>query len=180
VTREFSQWAAGESESTAGRYPESLLLFRRGLLWILIRRRDMDDRNRVPKFHDVIHEDFNKKCADGFEFDVAEEHDIGRVRGGIVKLELHFRFAQNGRLVGRDEPNGFVKSADARGPAVKNAEPSGDDRKLRHAQGVDHAYNEKISVGFLADFFAQKGTLQVGENSGGIHIRFYWLPAQRR
>ena len=33
---------------------------------------------------------------------------------------------------------------------------------------IDDADEEKISVGFLADFFAQQRALQIGENSGGF------------
>ena len=57
-------------------------------------------------------------------------------------------------------------------PAVqrlKTHSRRGNDRQLRHADEVDDADEEKIAVGFLADFLAQQRGLQIGENSGGLH-----------
>ena len=66
--------------------------------------------------------------------------------------------------------DGFRELADARRPAVEDAEAPGDDGQLRHADEVDDADEEKIAVGFLADFFAQQRALQIGENAGGFII----------
>ena len=92
---------------------------------------------------------------------------------GVAQFKFHLALAQHGRLVGRDEPDAFGELADARRPAVEDAKPPGHDGQLRHAEEIDDADEEKISVGFLADFFAQQRALQIRQNSSGF-IFYLW------
>ena len=122
----------------------------------------MNDRHGIAQLHHVVHHHLDKIGPGGFEFDVTENHDAGRAMRRIAQFEFRLRLADDRGLVGRDDADFFVELADARRPAVENAEPAGDNGQLRHADEVDNADEKKIAVGFLADFLAQQRGLQVG------------------
>ena len=78
--------------------------------------------------------------------------------------------AQHGRLVGRDDSHVFGELTDASRPAVDHQQAPSNDRQLRHADEVDDANDDKVSIDYLFDVLAQQGGLQVRENSSGLHI----------
>jgi hypothetical protein len=135
----------------------------------LLLRWSEDDWHRISKFHDIIHEHLDIIGPGDFEFHLREDRYVGGVKSGILENEFDFALAQDARLVRADEADAFGELANTGGPAVKKAELKRDDRDLRDANEVDHANEKKIAGDFLANFFAEKGALQVGENSGRVH-----------
>ena len=114
----------------------------------------MHHRDGITKFHHVVHKHLDEIGPGGFEFDLAEDHHAAGVQGGVAQLKFHFAFAEHRGLVGRNQPDAFREPADARRPAVEDAEPGSDDGQLRHADEADDADEEQISVGFLPHFLA--------------------------
>jgi hypothetical protein len=49
----------------------------------------------------------------------------------VAQFKFHLGLAEQGRLVGRDEPDVFGELAEAGRPAVEDAQSGGDDRQLR-------------------------------------------------
>jgi hypothetical protein len=45
---------------------------------------------------------------------------------------------------------------------------------------VENADEQETAVHFLADFFAEEGTLQVGQDSGGCHGMEWWSGGIRK
>ena len=99
--------------------------------------------------------------AGGFKFDIAKDHDVGGVRRRFTQFKFHFSLAQDGCLIRGHETDGFIKTPDAGGPTVKNTEASSDDGQLWHAEQIDDADNDEISIGLLSHVFAQQGALEV-------------------
>ena len=82
--------------------------------------------------------------------------------------------AQHCQLVRGDQPNGFEELAVAGGPAVEEAETGRGHGHFRDADGMEDADEHETAVDFLADFLAEEGALQVGQNSGGCHRMKSW------
>ena len=139
-----------------------------GCLRLVLGRR-YDERDWVAKFHDVIDQDFDVINARGLEFNLAEKGHVGCVESGVFEGKFHFAFSQNAGLVRSNEADGFGEVADASGPAVEQAEAERHHGNLRDADEVHDANKEKVSCNFLADFFAQKGALEIGEDASGVH-----------
>jgi hypothetical protein len=135
----------------------------------------MDDDERVTQLHHVFHHHFDEIGSGSFKFHIAENHHADRGVRRVFQFKFHFALADDRGLVGRDEARAFVELADARRPAVEDADAAGDDGNLRHADDVDDADKEKISVRFLTDFLADERALEIGENSGGLHEKFLVL-----
>jgi hypothetical protein len=128
-----------------------------------------DERNRIAKFHDIVHEHFDVVSAGNLEFDLAEKSYVGGVKRGVFQAELHLAFSQERCLVRRDQSDRFGEIANPCGPPVEKAEPQGDDRDLRDTDEVHHTDEKEIASDFLANFLAEKGALKIGENAGGVH-----------
>lgn len=131
----------------------------------------LDEKNRdgISKFQNLIHAYFHVIHSLLGEFDLAEHGDIRGAIGRFPKLELHFAFAQDGGLIGTEQPALFNKLADPGGPSIEQAQFKGRDGDAGDTDGIDDADNEKITVGFLANIFAKEAGLEVGKNSVWIH-----------
>ena len=163
------------------RLKKSGRLFFRGRRRVLVWRRRDDHRHGITHLHHVVHQHFDEIRPGGFEFHLAENHDVGGVQRRVASVQISFR-ALRSTVVWSGAMSRTV-SVNWPMPAVqrlKTQQPPGDDRQLRHADEIDDADEEKIAVGFLADFLAQQRALQVGENSGGLHkLVLSWLRFQK-
>jgi hypothetical protein len=136
----------------------------------LVLGRGDDEGDRVAEFHDVVDKDFDVVSTRGLEFYLAEKGHVGCVKSGIFEGEFHFAFSQHGCLVGSDEADGFGEVADASGPTIEEAKAKCHDWHLRDTDKVHDANEEEVAGNFLADFFAEEGALEVGEDAGSVHL----------
>src|SRR5437016_3872750 len=120
----------------------------------LILGRGKDNGHRIAQLHDIIHEDFHVIGASRFELDLPKHGDVGGVEGGILQCEFDLALAQHGCLIRGNQAHAFSELADTCSPAIEQAELERDDGKLRHANEIDHANEEKVASDLLADFLA--------------------------
>ena len=116
----------------------------------------MHEGHRITQFHHVIHEHLDEICSGDFEFNLREDRYVGGVQRGILQGEFDFALAKHRSLVRRNQAHTFDELAKACGPTIKNAKSARDYRQLRHADEINDANEEEITVGLLADFFAQQ------------------------
>lgn len=135
----------------------------------LILGRGDDEGDGIAEFHDVVDKDFDVISAGNFEFNLAEEGDVGCIERGVFEAKFHLAFSQNSSLVRGNQPHGFGKVAHAGGPAVEETQAEGDNWDLGNANEVHDADEEEISGYFLANFFAEDRALEVGKDAGGVH-----------
>lgn len=127
----------------------------------LVLRRCYDKGNRVAEFHDVIDQDFDIISSRRLEFDLAEKSYVGGVESGVFKAKFDFAFSQNRRLIRSNQSDGFSEVADSSRPTIKEAKPKCDNGDLRDTNEVHHADEEEVARDFLANFFAEEGTLKI-------------------
>jgi hypothetical protein len=149
----------------------ALLCFGCGLLGLLLLGRGHEaDGNWEAQLKNVIDEDLDVIRSGGFKLHLAKKRYVRRIVGRVLQTELHLALAQNGCLVWSDHPNGFDKLADASRPAIEDAELECDNRKLGHINKTNYANENEIAIGFLADIFANKGGLEIGKDTGSLHL----------
>jgi len=88
----------------------------------------------------------------------------------VAQVKFHIGLAHERGLVGRDEARAFVELADAGGPAVEDTDARRHDGHLRHTDDIDDADQEEVAIGLLADFLAKQGTLEIGKDTGCVHV----------
>lgn len=149
-------------------------------LWLLlVRRWNHKQAHWITQFHHIIYQHFDKVAARLAKLYVLEKRHSGGVHSGILHLKFDLALTQHGGLIRCYQTNALGKLANASRPAVKNAQLESSDRHLGNAQKIKDANEDEIAIGFLADFFANQGALEVRENSGWLHkvvLEYFFAP----
>ena len=114
------------------------------------------------KFHDVVYHHFNEISSRFLEFDLSKQGNIRGVTRCVTEREFDLTLANDRRLIGRDEANGFGERSNPGCPAIENTKFECGDGDFRYPNQANNADDDEVAIGFLTHVFTEKRALKVG------------------